>query len=399
MVKNMFKNRFLTIFVCIFLAVVLIFGATFGIIIGVRNSRAVVTYENVRVDEGALRYLGAYYKISYVRALRASGVRAYDTEDFWNSTDKSGKTYKELYTESFEGYVRSLVASVNVFLTYSSYTKEDKQSVKDTVEELLTYKAGGSEKEFDRMAEKYGFDYDDFCAAAELLYKADKAKTIVFGENGESLAYSAEDCAKYLNTYSHVSLLFVRTKETFQRDEEGNILYGDDGNALMREMTDEEKSERGEIINKLTSAIEAKKNGGDYQITPEMFEIYLEKSDGDAAMHKKGYYFNENADATAEFATVFPEVVECALEMELYDYRRVETSIGVCFIYRYDIVKGAYSDEENPFFSDFYADAANYLYEDILNTLAPEVKVKDSFFETDYSSIPLLSEFVISQWN
>ena len=62
-------------------------------------------------------------------------------------------------------------------------------------------------------------------------------------------------------------------------------------------------------------------------------------------------------------------------------------------------MKGAYSDSDNPFFSDFYSDAANYLYEDVLVTLSPEVKVKDKFFDVDYSSVPLLSEFVISQWN
>ncbi len=395
----MMKNRFLTIFVCIFAAAVLVFGGTLGIVVGVRNSRAVVSYENARADAGALRYLSANYKINYIRALKASGVKANDTENFWNSTDESGVTYKELFAESFEEYVRALVASANVFLTYSSYTKADKESVRATVEEILEYKAGGSEKEFNAMAEKYGFDYDDFCSAAELLYKAGRAKNVIYGADGEALVYSPEECAKYLETYSHVSLLFVRTEEVFQTDEEGNIVYGDNGSALMREMTAEEKAERQAIIDKLTAAIEAKKNGGDYQITPEMFEIYLEKSDGDAKMHDKGYYFNENADATLEFATEFPEIVECALGMELKTFAKVDCSIGVCFIYKYDAMKGAYSDADNLFFSDFYSDASNYLYEDILNTLSPEVKVKDEFFDTDYSAIPLLSEFVISQWN
>ena len=395
----MIKNRFLLIFVCVFAAIALVFGGTLGIIAGVRNSRAVVSYDGVRVDAGALRYLGAYYKINYIRAQKALGVRASDTEKFWSSLDESGKTHRELFTESFEGYVRAMVASANIYMTYSEYTKADKASVKATADEILKYRAGGSEKEFNSLAEKYGFDYDDFLAAAELMYKAGKAKTVIYGSDGENLVYSPEECAKYLETYSHVSLIFVRDKELFVTDDEGNTVYGDDGAALTREMTAEEKAERLEIIDKLTAAIEAKKNGGDYQITPEMFEIYLEKSDGDAAMHKKGYYFNQKASATAEFATAFPEVVERALEMELYDYARVDCSIGVCFIYKYDAVKGAYSDEDNLFFSDFYSDAANYLYEDILNTVSPEVKVKDKFFDTDYSSVPMLSEFVISEWN
>ena len=394
----MLKNRFLTIFICIFASVVLTFGAVLGIVAGVRSARAVVTYENVRVDAGALRYLAAYYKVTYIKALRASGVNANDDERFWNRTDESGKTYRELYTESFEGYIRALVASANVFLTYSSYTKADEASVMATVEDVLTYQAGGSEKEFNKAAEKYGFDYDDFCSAAELLYQAGKAKSVIYGNDGEALGYSAEESKKYFETYSHVSLLFIRTEEVFVTDDEGNLVYGDDGNVLTREMTEEERAERLSMIDKLTAAIESKKVGGDHQITTQMFELYLEKSDGDAEMHEKGYYFNKNASATQEFYAEFPEIVDTALEMELYDYARVDCSIGVCFIYKYDPTDGAYSDSENLFFSDFYSDAADYLYEDILNTLSPEIRVKDKFFETDYVAIPMLSSYVISWW-
>ena len=303
-----------------------------------------------------------------------------------------------LFNESFEGYIRALVSSANVFLTYSSYTKADEASVVATTSDILKYYADNSEKEFNRVAEKYGFDYDDFCAAAELLYQSGKAKTVIYGDSGETLAYSAEECEKYFETYSHVSLLFIRTEEVFETDDEGNLVYGDDGDVLTREMTEEEKAERMAMIDKLTAAIESKKTGGDYQITPQMFELYLEKSDGDADMHDKGYYFNENASATQEFATEFPEIVSTALEMELYDYAKVDCSIGVCFIYKYDLTDGAYTDSENVFFSDFYADAANYLYEDILGTFSPEIRVKDKFYETDYSAIPILSEYTISWW-
>ena len=394
----MFKNRFLTIFVCIFVTVALIFGATLGVIMGVKNAKAVVTYGSVRIEEGAMRYLSAYYKLSYIRALKIAGVRVSDTEEFWNSVSESGKTQGELYNESFEGYIRSLVASANNYLTESSYTAADKASVEATLEEVLTYKAKGSVDEFNRISEKYGFDYDDFCDAAKILYMAERAKYILYGSDGENLASFPDECAKYLETYSRVKLMFIRDKEVFQTDDEGNYVYGDNGNVLLREMTDEEKALRLGYIETLDAAIEARKNGGDKQITPEMFDIYLEKSDGDSKMHNKGYYFNENADATAEFASEFPEVVERALEMNVGEYEKVECSIGVCYIYKEQVVAGAYSDEENLFFSDFYADASEYLYADILETLAPEVTVKDKFFEVNYSEVPKLLEFVISQW-
>ena len=394
----MLKNRFLTIFVCVFVAVVLVFGGVLGIIVAVRNANAVVSYGRVKVDEGALRYLSASYKVSYMRALRSNGITVSDTESFWNSTDASGKTMGELYNESFEEYIRSLVSACNIFMSQSSYTAEDKERVKATVDEVLKYKAEGSKEKFNEITEAYGFDYDDFCSAAELLYKADRAKTIVYGEEGKNLANFPNECEKYLKTYTHVSLIFVRDKEIFVLDEEGNYVYDENGNVKTREMTEEEKAERQGVIDNLTAAIEARKNGGDGQITPEMFEIYLEKSNGDSSMHKKGYYFNKNASATDEFSSAFPEVVERAFEMELYDYAKVDCSIGVCFIYKYDVTEGAYDDSENLFFSDFYSDAANFLYTEVLETYSPEVKVKDAFYETDYSSIPLLSKFIIAEW-
>ena len=394
----MFKNRFLTIFVCIFTAVVLIFGGVLGIIIAVRNSQAVVVLGRVKVDEGALRYLSATYKVEYIRTLLSAGVKASDSESFWNSTDASGKTQGEIYNESFEEYVRAIASACSIFLSYSSYTQEDKESVKATVAEVLKYKADGSKEKFNELTAEYGFDYDDFCSAAELLYKADKAKTVIYGEDGENLSNFPAECEKYLETYTHVSLIFVRDKEVFVVDEEGNYVYDENGNVTTREMTEEEKAERQEVIGNLTAAIEARENGGDGQITPEMFEIYLEKSNGDPDMYKKGYYFNKNASATEEFSSAFPEVVERAFEMEIGEYARVDCSIGVCFIYRYDVTSGAYSDTEDLFFSDFYSDASDYLYDDVLKTYSPNVNVKDSFYETDYSQIPLLTRFIIAEW-
>jgi hypothetical protein len=167
----------------------------------------------------------------------------------------------------------------------------------------------------------------------------------------------------------------------------------------MRELTEDEKHEKAEIIDTITAAIDAKNSGGDKQITPEMFEIYLEKSDGDPEMYEKGYYFHQNAEMTAEFAEEFPEIVERALDMEKYEYEKVDCSIGVCFIYKYDITKDAYDDADNVFFSDFYSDAADYVYASLLEVMKPDAVFEDSFGEIDLLAIPYLEEFYVRSWN
>ena len=393
------KNKILVIFVCVFVSVVIAVGGTIGAIVAINNSRATVKCGSVALEEGDVKYLASYYKMLYIRALRIAGIMAEDTDEFWNSKDEDGVSYGESYVRGFKEYVSGLMASCKVFLDYSSYNKEDKNRVAKVAEEILQAKAGNSVAEFNEKCEKYGFNYDDFLDVIALLYKADRSKTVIYGENGVNLSNFPAECEKYLDTYSHVSLIFVRTEETFELDGEGKRIYDEDGNAVMRALTEEERLEKQEIINTLTAAIEAKKNGGDMQITPEMFELYLEKSDGDSKMYDKGYYFRENAEKTAEFATVFPEVVERALDMELYEYEKVDCSIGVCFIYKYDVEEGAYSSSENVFFSDFYADAANYLFSNVSETLKTDVYFSESFEKIDILEIPYLEEFYVRSWN
>ena len=392
------KNRFIAVLTGIFLALVLGVGGILLIIVGVRNARAVVKYESVTVDEGTVRYLASYYKMNYIVSLRRGGIDASDTEEFWQSVSPEGKTYSEHFEESFESYLASLVAGANIYLTNSKYTAEDKRIVAITAEEILRYHAGGSVDKFNEEAKKFGFDWGDFENAAALLYKASRAKEITYGAEGRNLVNFPDQCALYLGEYTHVSLLFIRTSEIMERDEEGSLVYNDDGSVKMRPLTTSEREERMQMIVELNAAIEAKNTGNNYQINEVMFENYLLKSDGDPTMYSTGYYFNKSAAATAEFASVFPEIVEKSYEMAIGDYEMVECSIGICFIYRYNVTMGAYSNEENPFFSDFYSDAADYLYNQVIEQYIPEVTFKDSYYDIDLTAIPKINEFYIRQF-
>lgn len=393
------KNRFIAIMTAIFLAIVLGVGGVLLIIIGVRDARAVVKYESVTVDDGTVRYLAAYHKMNYIVSLRKAGINASDTEEFWQSVSPEGKTYSEHFEESFKKYVASLVAGANIFLNNSKYTAEDKRIVAATAEEILRYHAGGSVSDFNAEAEKYGFDWTDFENAVALIYKASRAKEITYGAGGENLRNFPDQCTVYLAEYTHVSLLFIRTEEIMERDEQGNILYNSDGSVRMRPLTVEEHAERAAMIEELGAAIEAKNTGNGMPINEQMFEDYLLKSDGDPEMHSKGYYFHKSAEATAEFATVFPEIVEKSMDMIVGDYEMVECSIGVCFIYRYNAFDDAYLDEKNPFFSDFYSDAADYLYNQVIEQYIPEVTFKDGYYEIDVALIPKINDFYVRKFS
>jgi hypothetical protein len=94
-----------------------------------------------------------------------------------------------------------------------------------------------------------------------------------------------------------------------------------------------------------------------------------------------GYYLNPNAETTEEFLSEFPEIVNAAYGMEIGEFRFVDCAAigGKCLVYREATARGAYASQTNPFFSDFYPDAADYLFPKTLKDLMLEVKFKDSF--------------------
>ena len=227
------KNRFLTIFICIFIAVVLVAGGCFGLAVGLNNARAVVVCGGVTADEGTLNYLASYYKMLYIRSLKTAGIDASDTESFWNSKSEEGVAWSEHFRESYRDYVASLIAAANIYVTQSGYTAEDKIRVGETCDEILKYKAKGSVDVFNDTAEPYGFDFKDFQNAAAILYKAGRAREIIYGSNGENMSNFPELCEEYLKEYSHVSLLFVKTSGDLTEDklkekQEKIILLTDD---------------------------------------------------------------------------------------------------------------------------------------------------------------------------
>lgn len=391
-------KRFLTIFVCVFLALLVVFGSVFGIIIAVQSSRTAVRYGSASISRGALAFLAPYYKQRYIRLLGSTGISVHDTEEFWQSEAEDGKSYGELFSESYEEYIRSLVASASLYDLSLSYGRTERKAVRESVDAIVDSIADGKKSEFNSMCAKYGFDYNDMLDAAMFIYKSSKARIALYGSDGSGIANIPEDCQTYLETYSHVDLMFIRLEDVLVKDDAGNIEYDSNRNPLTRDLTEEEKAARLADVQRLRGLIAGTLGSGDV-ISVDAFEHYLNKyaSDGDKDMLNTGYYFHKSAEMTAEFATVFADVVEASLDMEIGEYREVKCDEikGVCFIYKYNVASGAYANGDNVFFSDFYSDAANYLYPLQLSELSAEVELLDKFYEVDILEIPSLSSALI----
>ena len=172
------KNRFLTTIICILIAIVLIIGGCLGLVSAIKSARAVVKCGDIMVDDETLICLASYYKGEYIDKLCAAGIEASDTEEFWQSKADNGKSWGEIFVISFKEYMTNLVAAANIYISYSTYTAEDKLSVAMTCDDILKDAAEGSVKIFNEEHEEHGFDYTDFQNTAALIYKARAAKTV-----------------------------------------------------------------------------------------------------------------------------------------------------------------------------------------------------------------------------
>ena len=403
------KRIFITVLASM-LAAVLVLSAAVGVIYTVRDGRAVVKYNGVRIDRGVAAYLAATYKASFM----ASVGEAYDTPEFWESKPfGTDKTYGELLESATLDYVKSVAVGAYLFDRYSSLTSEECAAIETACAEVLDYKANNDASEFNRAAEAMGFSYSDFEKATELMYKSELAKTRIYGSGGEALATNAglTSCNEYyMAEYHHVKLLFIPTKLKILTDSAGAPTMT--GGVYDTEyFTAAELIERCGDIEEIRRLIDGYVNDLDEQISPEYFDLMQAKYNISHAKDDTGYYFSKNSAFTQNFATdssaYLPEDYSLALYkaldaavaslpgMNVGEYREIEGDFGSLFIYKYENADLEYllgaSDAQ---FHDFYSDAADYLYVSQLEELVKDVSVRDGYSDIDTTAVPYNVDFV-----
>ena len=379
------------------LAVIIAVGAGLGIVTAITEASAAARLDGVLMDAGEARYFASRYKSLYIQTLKASGVSAVDTEYFWAGTDEeSGKTYGELLRDGPRSYIADIIAATRIYMNYASYGRAEADTVEAACEGVMKYKGGGSVESFNAKAAEFGFDYEDFKSATAKIYMASMANKMIYGADGSGLAEFPEECDKYLAEYRCVRLLFFRTESKIAAD--GSIAS----------LTDEERAKKAADIAKIREYIENHKAGDDGAISPETFEIYYEKSDGAPEFYDTGYYLHPNAEQTGYFAEAFPEIYREAMSLEIGEFSEAAWDVdldpdtaemGVCFIYRDELARAAYKNEENLMLSDFYADAALKLYSDVVSELSPLVEFTGNYDGIDPVGIPSNHSLYVKSFN
>ena len=397
------NDKKLLIFICIFMSVVIITGAIFGTVYAVRNANAALEYNGVRMSGGVARYFSSYAKALYLNSELADVEGAADTEEFWNSPEMGTKTYGEGMIEYVNQYLAGIVVGCYLYDSVANLNSEARATIKSTVEKRLLYIADGNKKEFNRIVEPFGFDYDDFYDATEMMYKVTMASYVLYGADASILRSDTEAVEEFYNSaYRRVKLLFIRTESDFNliTDENGMEVRvtNDDGTDRLFDLTPTEKSEREADIATIKQAIANFEAGEGDQMSADSFDYYLGKYKA-TNMHLDpgGEYYSSGSSYTARAYQEFPDVVFQSLYMAKNSYATVEIKdLGVCFIYRTELEAGAYSDndEDGPF-SDFYSALPSYTYRNELAEHLDGVSIRDKFNEIDLISLPANGTYTI----
>lgn len=372
------SKRLLIIFTSVFLGCVLLFGIIFGTIALVKNSRSVMRYKGIYLNEGVSNYLCTSFKYDYIRSLNRMGIECYDTDAFWESDGEDGKTQGELLSERTEEYLKQVIVGSYLFDRNTRLSKDDKAVIDKAVTEVLEYRANSDVSYFNELAEDMGFTYRDFKTATEMLYKYEMAQKVIFGYDGASLSsgmFGAE-CDEYFeSTYSRVKLMIIRTEGEYAIDPET-------GKEVYSEFDEDKKAQIQDTIGYIRTLIYNTENEvADVGMNELAFDSYIKDHFPTGTVNDaEGYYFSPVSSYSVEFALDAPEVVRKALSLDVGHYAEAEIDVGVCFIYRCPLEEGAYERISLAhFFSDFYERASDYLYICSLESYSEYVTVKDKY--------------------
>lgn len=366
------SKKIFLVFTAIFLSLVLTLGIVIATVSAVKESRSVMSYKGIYMYEGVANYLAASYKYTFKATLTKLGINGADNESFWARSAGGGKTYGDILKENTDRYLKSVLVGSYLFDRNTKLTKNDKEVIANSVAEVLEHKAGGDVDKFNEIGEPMGFTYKDFERAAELIYKFEMAKTVIFGYDAAALEtglFDAQCDEYYRENYVRVRLLVIRTDGEWATDP-------DTGKQVLDEYDEEEKAEALAKIKDIREKI------ADGRMNETAFIWHIQNEyPTDQVNDERGYYFSASSAYSHNFANEGGrDIVKLALSGRVGEYTECELDIGTCFIYKCELEDGAYSSYVlERFFEDFYINAAPSIYLDSLTSYFSDVKIKDKY--------------------
>lgn len=322
------------------------------------SSDYVYKYGDYAIDKSFYSYWIARYKA----VLMYSYYDIEDTDSFWD-TDYGNGTANEVLTAYADETIKNYLMSVYLFDKFDLQMAESVESGVDSqLKEIVDDAYEGNVALLNEDGYEYGINYN----MLRQIYLAEAKTELVYDHlTSNVLKDKLTDEARetYLkDNYAHTTHIFIATEYNYNIDDDGNVIYDDEGN-YTTELTEEQKKEKETVIAEIDSLT----------LTAENFGEYQKKYNEDIAIDKyaNGYFVSSNIDFDTAYITA-------ALTMDPGEVQKVEGTNGIYYILKQEMQEKAYEDERNADFFESYDEMVlNYLYWEYMDDLYADITVND----------------------
>lgn len=320
------------------------------------KSVTVIEFNGEKMTSNVFSYMLSENK-SYLLAMYGMT----DSADLWNmQITEGGETIGDNFKNQIVETAKNLVVAKAVAKEYGiTISEENKAAVQKVVDECIaTY---GSKAKWGMYLSKFGINIDEFIQYMEDNYLVNQVAEYICSENGPYPVDESKLFEGYKEKYSYVQHILFNL-DFKHKNEAGQSVV----------MTDEEKAARKK----------------------ELEELAEKMTKGEAKWED---YVSQNEDGGTTYTVTddnsfVKNFQDAALDMEVGEYRLVETEYGYHLMNRLELTDEVYKKNEKEGKTNYAATLKNDNFMKVINEKLPQVVVNTEELK-NYSvvSAPVLS--------
>ena len=320
------------------------------------KSADAMRYDGCAISENEFQFYLATYKARFAQtytdfkdneAFYRQTIGDTTAEEFLFDTVVTNVSYSLLCDGLFRQYGLSLPSAVTA-------------AVDDYVDSFLNDYADGNKNVLNQSLGKYGVNMKLF---REILLRDERSTAVynyLYGESG-IIGLNNDDRQAYLEeNYARVRHIYVNNAYVYAVDANGRPVYDEYGQQEKTPLSGEQLEAKNALIAAIDEAL----------ASGEDFDAVYEAASEDK-YYQEGYYLTRDMS--------FVEgVVRSAFDLEIGEWTKVESDVGVHYIMRMPLGDKPWADENcADFFPDYDEAVSSALFTDMLDGLMKDVEYND----------------------